>query len=126
MVFVLGEFSSFDLVRRAFPGTSVYILGLLSPFLRSSFVSISSYVEQSLCRLVITVVGCIIKIMLIPFKYIMGGARPAGGHCKFDFSYLVCLWSPSRNPNAMICFAFNFQTWLPLITETHMVVVTWN
>ena len=84
MVFVLGEFSSFDLVRRAFPGTSVYILGLLSPFLRSSFVSISSYVEQSLCRLVITVVGCIIKIMLIPFKYIMGGARPAGGHCKFD------------------------------------------
>ncbi|KAL7540579.1 hypothetical protein ACHAWF_006724 [Thalassiosira exigua] len=34
----------------------------------------------SLCRLVITVVGCIIKIMLIPFKYIMGGGRPSGGH----------------------------------------------
>jgi len=33
----------------------------------------------SLCRLVITVIGCIIKIMLIPFKYIMGG-RQSGGH----------------------------------------------
>ncbi|KAL7530528.1 hypothetical protein ACHAXR_003536, partial [Thalassiosira sp. AJA248-18] len=34
----------------------------------------------SLCRLVITVIGCIIKIILIPFKYIMGGGRPSGGH----------------------------------------------
>lgn len=34
----------------------------------------------SLCRLVITVIGCILKIMLIPFKYIIGGGRPSGGH----------------------------------------------
>ncbi|EJK51385.1 hypothetical protein THAOC_29442, partial [Thalassiosira oceanica] len=34
----------------------------------------------SLCRLVITVIGCIIKIMLIPFKYVIGGGRPSGGH----------------------------------------------
>lgn len=34
----------------------------------------------SLCRLIITVIGCIIKVMLIPFKYIVGGVRPAGGH----------------------------------------------
>ncbi len=33
----------------------------------------------SLCRLVITVIGCILKIMLIPFKYIIGGGRPSGG-----------------------------------------------
>lgn len=36
----------------------------------------------SLCRLVITVVGCIVKILLIPFKYVMGGGRSSGGHCK--------------------------------------------
>jgi len=34
----------------------------------------------SLCRLVITVIGCILKILLIPFKYIIGGGRPSGGH----------------------------------------------
>jgi len=34
----------------------------------------------SLCRLVITVIGCMIKIALIPLKYIMGGGRPSGGH----------------------------------------------
>jgi len=34
----------------------------------------------SLCRLVITIVGCIIKIVLIPFKFLMGGGRPTGGH----------------------------------------------
>ena len=34
----------------------------------------------SLCRLVITVLGCILKIALIPCKYILGGGRPSGGH----------------------------------------------
>ncbi|KAL7473832.1 hypothetical protein ACHAXS_014406 [Conticribra weissflogii] len=34
----------------------------------------------SLCRLAITVIGCIIKIILIPFKYVLGGGRPSGGH----------------------------------------------
>lgn len=34
----------------------------------------------SLCRLVITVIGCMIKIALIPCKFIMGGGRPSGGH----------------------------------------------
>jgi len=34
----------------------------------------------SLCRLIITVIGCMIKIALIPCKYIMGGGRPSGGH----------------------------------------------
>ncbi|KAL9189279.1 hypothetical protein ACHAXT_011769 [Thalassiosira profunda] len=40
----------------------------------------------SLCRLVITVIGCIIKIMLVPFKYVMGGGRPSGGHCEYHMS----------------------------------------
>jgi len=34
----------------------------------------------SLCRLVIPVIGCIIKILFIPFKFIIGGGRPSGGH----------------------------------------------
>jgi len=34
----------------------------------------------SLCRLSITVIGCIVKIVLIPFKYVMGGGRQSGGH----------------------------------------------
>mmetsp|Transcript_3879 Transcript_3879/g.7950 ORF Transcript_3879/g.7950 Transcript_3879/m.7950 type:complete len:234 (+) Transcript_3879:529-1230(+) len=34
----------------------------------------------SLCRLAITVIGCIVKIILIPFKYVLGGGRPSGGH----------------------------------------------
>ena len=34
----------------------------------------------SLCRLVITVIGCILKIFLVPFKYILGGGRSSGGH----------------------------------------------
>ena len=34
----------------------------------------------SLCRLVITVIGCILKVLLIPVKYIIGGGRPSGGH----------------------------------------------
>ena len=34
----------------------------------------------SLCRLVITVIGCILKVALIPCKYILGGGRPSGGH----------------------------------------------
>lgn len=34
----------------------------------------------SLCRLVITVIGCVVKILLIPIKFIMGGGRPSGGH----------------------------------------------
>ena len=45
----------------------------------------------SLCRLVITVLGCIIKIILIPFKYILGG-RPSGGHCKL--LVLFCFTPP--------------------------------
>merc|ERR1712194_244469 len=34
----------------------------------------------SLCRLVITVVGCMIKIVLIPFKFIMGGRQSGGAY----------------------------------------------
>ena len=44
-------------------------------------------VRISLCRLVITVIGCIIKIVLIPFKYVIGGGRPSGGHCEFSMPY---------------------------------------
>lgn len=36
----------------------------------------------SLCRLVITILGCIVKIMLIPFRYILGGGRSTSGQCK--------------------------------------------
>lgn len=47
----------------------------------------------SICRLVITLLGCIVKILLIPFKYIFGGGRSSAGHCKYQqsvqYRYLI-------------------------------------
>ena len=54
-------------------------------------LTVRSSVRISLCRLVITVIGCIIKIVLIPFKYVIGGGRPSGGHCEFSMQYFVSL-----------------------------------
>lgn len=50
----------------------------------SNFVSYSYHFlfTCSLCRLVITILGCIVKIMLIPFRYILGGGRSSSGQCK--------------------------------------------
>ena len=36
----------------------------------------------SICRLAITVLGCVIKMLLLPFKYISGGGRSGAGSCK--------------------------------------------